>query len=128
MSKHKKLIYDIVASTMTHPTADWVYEKAREKMPRISLGTVYRNLKTLTAEGLLLEINTTRGPARYDSNISRHSHLRCVHCDRLEDVSESDTIVTPKSRLRNYKILEYRVEFIGICPACRNRQTSIHQN
>jgi len=128
MSKQKKLIYDIVASTMTHPTADWVYERARGEMPRISLGTVYRNLKTLTAEGLLMEINTTRGPARYDANVSRHSHLRCVECNRLEDISESESTFVPKSRLRRYQILEYRVELIGICPDCRNRQSSIHRN
>jgi Fur family transcriptional regulator, peroxide stress response regulator len=124
MSKQKKLIYDIVASTLTHPTADWVYEKARRKMPRISLGTVYRNLKLLTAEGTLLEITTTRGAARYDANVSRHSHLRCVECDRLEDVPESEMAFQPKSRLRHYKILEYRVELIGICPACRYHQVS----
>jgi len=124
MSKQKKLIYDIVLATMSHPTADWVYEKARRRMPRISLGTVYRNLKTLTAEGLLLEITTTRGPARYDANVSRHSHLRCVECDRLEDVPENEMVIQPKSRLRHYKILEYRVELIGICPACRDYQSN----
>jgi Fur family ferric uptake transcriptional regulator len=124
MSKQKKLIYDIVLETMSHPTADRVYEKARRRMPRISLGTVYRNLKALTAEGLLLEITTSRGPARYDANISRHSHLRCVECDRLEDVPESEMVIEPKSRLRRYKILEYRVELIGICPTCRDDQSN----
>jgi len=124
MSKQKKLIYDIMRSTMTHPTADWVYEKARGHMPRISLGTVYRNLKSLTAEGLLLEITTTRGAARYDANVSRHSHLRCVECDRLEDVPDNEMLFQPKSRLQHYKILEYRVELIGICPACRAEQSN----
>ena len=124
MSKQKKLIYGIVLATMSHPTADWVYEKARQKMPRISLGTVYRNLKLLTAEGLLLEISTARGPVRYDANVSRHSHLRCVQCDRLEDVPESEMVLEPKSRLRKFKILEYRVELIGICPTCRDYQSN----
>ncbi|MGN0709492.1 MAG: transcriptional repressor, partial [Anaerovoracaceae bacterium] len=43
-SKQKQLIYDIVKSTDTHPTADWIYNKAREKMPNIGVATVYRNL------------------------------------------------------------------------------------
>lgn len=118
MSRQKTLIYEIVASTMSHPTADWVYEQARREMPRISLGTVYRNLKQLTAEGMLLEINTTRGASRYDANLSKHSHLRCTRCNRLEDVPQREIDFVPRSRLRRYQILEFRIEFLGICPAC----------
>lgn len=124
MSRQRKLIYDIVASTMSHPTADWVYEQARLQMPRISLGTVYRNLKQLTAEGLLLEITTARGAARYDANLSRHSHLRCVQCNRLEDVPQSDIHFARKSQMQRYRILEYRVEFLGVCPTCRKSVAS----
>ncbi len=119
MSRQKTLIYEIVASTMSHPTADWVYEQARTKMPRISLGTVYRNLKQLTAEGLLLEINTSHGGAsRFDANLSKHSHLRCAKCNRLEDIPQREIDFVPKSRLRRYRILEFRIEFLGICPVC----------
>jgi Fe2+ or Zn2+ uptake regulation protein len=88
-------------------------------MSRISLGTVYRNLKQLTAEGLLLEITTARGAARYDANLSKHSHLRCARCNRLDDVPQNEIDFVPKSRLRRYQILEFRIEFLGICPACR---------
>jgi Fe2+ or Zn2+ uptake regulation protein len=119
MSKQKTLIYEIVASTMSHPSADWVYEQARRKMPRISLGTVYRNLKQLTAAGLLLEINTTHGGAsRYDANMSKHSHLRCTMCNRLEDIPHKEIEFVPKSRIRQYRVLEFQIEFLGICPAC----------
>lgn len=120
MSRQKEVIYDLVASTMTHPTADWVYQKARRKMPRISLGTVYRNLKTLSNEGRLLEITTSRGPSRYDANISRHSHLKCLRCDVLVDVPETDIDFVPRSsQTRRFKVFEYRVEFLGLCPDCQ---------
>ena len=124
MSRQKKLVYDIVAATMSHPTADWVYEQARKKLPRISLGTVYRNLKQLTSEGLLLEITTSRGASRYDANLTKHSHLRCARCNRLEDLTQNEIEFIPKSRLRRYQILEFRIEFLGICPACRSAVTS----
>lgn len=109
---------------MTHPTADWVYHQARLKMPHISLGTVYRNLKALTDEGLLLEITTTKGPSRYDANVSRHGHLRCTGCDRLEDLPQEDILVKPRSqRLRQFKIHDYRVELLGICPSCQKEHS-----
>src|SRR5262245_32168081 len=117
MSKQKDVIYSIVASTMTHPTADWIYQEARHKMPHISLGTVYRNLKSLTQESRLLEITTTKGPSRYDANVSQHSHLRCIECDRLEDLPEKEfQVVSRSSKIKKYKILETRVELIGLCP------------
>jgi len=123
MSKQKDVIYGIVASTMTHPTADWIYQEARRKMPHISLGTVYRNLKFLTQESRLLEITTTKGPSRYDANISQHSHLRCIECDRLEDLPEKEfQVVSRSSKVKKYKILETRVELVGLCPECKRNQ------
>lgn len=120
MSRQKEVIYGIVASTMSHPTADWIYEKARRKMPRISLGTVYRNLKTLSMEGRLLEIATSRGPSRYDANTSRHSHLKCLECGLLVDVPETDIEFVPRSsQARHFKVIEYRVELLGLCPDCQ---------
>ena len=51
-SRQRDLVLEIVRSTMDHPTADWVYRKARRRLRRISLGTVYRNLKQLADLGL----------------------------------------------------------------------------
>lgn len=127
MSRQKEVIYEIVASTMSHPTADWIYQKARGKMPRISLGTVYRNLKTLSSEGRLLEITTSRGASRYDANISRHSHLKCVGCELLIDVPDTDIDFVPRSsQTRRFKVFAYHVEFLGLCPDCRKTKQSKH--
>ncbi|HJM85776.1 MAG TPA: transcriptional repressor, partial [Candidatus Marinimicrobia bacterium] len=52
-SLQKETIREIVKSTDSHPTADWIFQRAKRKIPNISLGTVYRNLKHLAAEGFL---------------------------------------------------------------------------
>ena len=128
MSKQKEAIYTIVASTMSHPTADWIYQKARARMPHISLGTVYRNLNTLCEQGRLLEITTRKGPSRYDANISQHSHLRCLHCDRLEDLpKESFKAQYPKRKIRGYNIVDYRLEMLGVCPDCQQSKSALKQ-
>lgn len=126
MSKQKNLIYSIVAGTMSHPSADWIYQQARRKMPRISLGTVYRNLKALSEEGRVLEITNTKGPSRYDANTSRHSHLRCLSCGRMEDLPERQlNVVSHSSKVREFKISEIRAELIGYCPDCQTKQHRI---
>src|SRR5262245_59604306 len=125
MSRQKELIYDLVSSTMSHPTADWVYENARRKMPHISLGTIYRNLNTLVHEGRILAIANSRGPVRYDANTARHSHLKCVGCGLMLDVPETDIDFVPRSpKYRQFEVLEYRVDVLGLCPDCRNQKAS----
>src|SRR5207237_4233336 len=85
-----------------------------------------RNLKELTGEGRILEITTTKGPSRYDANISRHSHLRCMGCEKLEDVAERNlpTLISTR-RLQRYRILEYRIELLGLCPKCQSKKELI---
>jgi Fe2+ or Zn2+ uptake regulation protein len=110
---------------MDHPTAEWVYRQARRRLPRISLGTVYRNLKHLAEAGLIREIHTGGGhPARFDGNTGRHYHIRCVSCGRVSDLPISvDTRVEEEAaRAVNYTILGHQVEVHGLCPLCRPAQ------
>ncbi|HMF07997.1 MAG TPA: transcriptional repressor, partial [Thermoanaerobaculia bacterium] len=52
-TQQQRLVYETVAGTESHPTAEWVYRQVRRRLPRISLGTVYRNLQRLVGEGKL---------------------------------------------------------------------------
>ncbi len=85
-SKQRNLILEIVKSTTVHPTAEWVYAQAREKMPTIGIATVYRNLKLLVELGEIRKIDGVDGLERYDGNICRHYHFRCRQCGRLIDL------------------------------------------
>jgi len=128
MSRQKELIYNLITSTISHPTADWVHQNARRKMPHISLGTVYRNLNTLVREGRILAIANSRGPVRYDANITRHSHLKCIGCGLMLDVPETDIDFVPRSaKTRQFEVLEYRVEFLCLCPDCRQKNATKKQ-
>ena len=86
-TQQRNIIYDIVASRNTHPTADWIYEQAKKQIPNISLGTVYRNLKVLVEEGKILEINDGK-VSRFDANISLHHHFKCENCGSLYDIEK----------------------------------------
>lgn len=107
---------------MDHPTAEWVYRQARRRLPRISLGTVYRNLKQLAELELIREIHTGGHPARFDGNTGRHYHIRCLGCGRVNDLPMSvDTRLEEEAgRAMNYQILGHQVEIHGLCPLCRS--------
>src|SRR5882762_4447255 len=77
LTKPRRLILDVVRATDVHPTAAFVYRRVRRRLPRVSLATVYRNLRVLAAEGLLAERTDAAG-LRFDGNAEPHDHFTCV--------------------------------------------------
>jgi Fe2+ or Zn2+ uptake regulation protein len=126
-SRQREVVLAVVRSTMDHPTADWVYRQARRTLPRIGLGTVYRNLKTLAEEGVIHEIHTGGHSARFDGNTGRHYHIRCLGCGRVNDLPMSvDTRLEEEAgRAMNYRILGHQVEIHGLCPLCQTHEPRI---
>src|SRR5512136_1321888 len=91
MTKQKRVILEVLKNTKSHPTADWVYDKVKKKIPNISLGTVYRNLNILKSQGEILELCYGKGFSRFDGNSSQHYHFTCEHCGRILDVENPTT-------------------------------------
>lgn len=120
-SRQRDVVLAAVRSTMDHPTADWVFKEARRRLPRISLGTVYRNLKQLAQVGLIREIHSGGQQARFDGNTGRHYHIRCVGCGRVNDLPMSIDLRLEQEagRAMNYRILGHEVEVHGLCPLCQ---------
>jgi Fur family ferric uptake transcriptional regulator len=120
-SRQREVVLEVVRSTMDHPTAEWVHRQARRRLPRISLGTVYRNLKGLAGEGLIRELHTSGEPARFDGNTGHHYHIRCLGCGRVHDLplSVDRRIEDEAGRAMNYRILGHSLEVQGLCPLCR---------
>lgn len=121
-TRQRDLVLEIVRATMEHPTAEWVHRLARRRLPRISLATVYRNLKRLADDGMIREIHTGGHPARYDGNTGRHYHIRCLGCGRVNDLPISvDTHIEEEAgRAMSYRVLGHAVEVHGLCPLCQN--------
>lgn len=120
-TRQRALIYAIVASTETHPTADWVYARARETMPRVSLGTVYRNLQRLAAEGRIRAIDAWGKTTRWDADLSTHYHFLCTECGAIRDVPKpegEDARLASALRVPGFTITGHRVELQGVCASC----------
>jgi len=119
----RRIILDVLRSTDAHPSALVVYRHVRKKLPSVSLATVYRNLRTLAAEGLLLERAGADG-LRFDGNVERHDHFTCLSCRRVFDVPPASAARTPRrvAARAGFEILDHRVEFYGRCAACRGRR------
>lgn len=120
LSRQRQIILNEVLFSKSHPTADMVYKNVQEALPRISLGTVYRNLESLSEAGYILRIDTGKGPRRYDGTPHSHAHIRCIRCDSLEDLPEFTALekVLKEDIQTPYEIHDIIVEVRGICPGC----------
>lgn len=88
--------------------------------PQVSLGTVYRNLEVLVAEGEVREVLVAGRPARYDARIDPHHHFCCDVCGAIVDVD----LQVPRSLGRRLALdhglaaRRIHVSFHGLCPGC----------
>lgn len=121
LSKQREAILKVLRSTNSHPAADWVYEQVRKKLPRISLGTVYRNLRLLTQEGIIAELAFAGAPSRFDGNTQPHSHFRCERCGRIFDVAEPahKEINEKIAQKMGFEVLNHQLDFSGLCKDCQ---------
>ena len=96
----------------------------RGQLPRISLGTVYRNLEILTALGEIQTLELGGSQKRYDGVPQKHYHIRCIHCGCVEDapIAPLQTLEDKLYGSTVFTIMGHRLEFIGLCPECSQNE------
>ena len=119
-SPQREIINKIVCSTKTHPTADWIYLEAKKKIKNISLGTVYRNLKTLEDLGSI-KLIYDQNQVKYDGNTDHHHHLKCSVCGVLID-AEINSDLNKDKIIKEYNFEPENTNFfiIGKCKKHKN--------
>ncbi len=121
MTRQRQVILEELRQLDSHPTVADLYEVVRGRLPKISLGTVYRNLELLVKSGDIRKLETGGGEARFDPDLHHHYHIRCVQCGRLDDYVHPPEIRVDGAvaEQNGWEILEHKVEFLGTCPGCR---------
>ena len=119
-SRQRERIYQAVHASREHPSAQMVYDLLREELPRLSLGTGYRNLHQMAQEGMLQELE---GPtARFDACLAPHAHIRCTCCGRVMDLSALEEPAPVRSAAEaGWQVERYSLMLEGICPACAGK-------
>jgi Fur family ferric uptake transcriptional regulator len=121
MTRQRTVILEELRKVDTHPSADEIYEMVRKRLPRVSLGTIYRNLEILSGSGEIQKLDSGSSLKRYDGRVDGHYHIRCERCGRLADIF-FDPGVDLVSRVRDftdYAVVGHKLEFVGVCPDCR---------
>jgi len=115
----RKAILEVLHEMDTHPTADDLYERVRKKMPKISLGTIYRNLDILYHQGIIQKLHVAESQMRFDGNPEFHYHIHCTQCGSIADIFNCPDISFVMNELEtDFTITDYSLIFHGLCPDC----------
>jgi Fur family transcriptional regulator, peroxide stress response regulator len=123
LTPHREAVHAYLARVDYHPTAEEVYLAVKAQGSRLSLATVYNALEALVEAGLASKLAFGDGSARYDIRTDQHDHIHCLGCGLLRDLP-------PRLRRESlgdvqeagFQVTGYRLELLGYCAACRQRQ------
>lgn len=120
-SKQRDAIISMLRSRYDHPTAEQLYTDLKKKYPKISLGTVYRNLALLESMGEIMKISSSGESDRFDGNANNHYHFECKECKCVFDIDMpvQATLNETAAQAINAEIHDHSLIFYGICKSCR---------
>lgn len=121
MTRQRALILELLHSTSGHLTADEIFALARQRMPSIARGTVYRNLKLMEQDHEIARLEMPSGPDRYDRTTAPHGHLYCDCCHSLTDIPVVGLVRELEAAIGT-EVRSYHLTVHYLCPDCRRNQ------
>jgi Fur family transcriptional regulator, ferric uptake regulator len=130
LTTQRQIILEELAKVTSHPTANEIYDMVRQRLPRIGLGTVYRNLELMAESGLILKLEVAGTQKRYDATVSPHYHIRCIRCNKVDDIEipVQHHINEIATTMCDYQILGHHIEFSGVCHDCAQQHKESKAN
>jgi len=125
-TKQRQAIFETIQNHGGHLTADEIYRLVKRRFPRLSLGTVYRNLRVLVAQGGLRELDFGMAVTYFETAKNSHYHLICRVCRSIADADIPverglQSVAREARNLGGFRIVEHRLDFVGVCAACESK-------
>jgi len=122
LTPQRLAVIDVLAESEGHPSVEGIYARVKPDFPTTSLATIYKTVHLLKDLGQALELGFADLGSRYDGNKPwPHPHVICTRCRQIVDpaVPAMADISKSLARQTGYVINHHRLDFFGLCPACR---------
>lgn len=123
-SAYRESILVFLQGDRIHATAEEIHRALQQRFPRVSLGTVYRNLGILIEEGRVNRVSVDLAGDRFEACREPHYHVVCEQCGAVSDTSlpVSPHLNRRAARESGYEITRHHIDFFGICARCRSHR------
>lgn len=127
LTTQRQIILEELSKVKTHPTASELYDMVRQRLPRIGLGTVYRNLELMADNGMILKLEVGGTQKRFDATTDTHYHIRCTECSKVDDMHTPvmNDLVNAAAENSSYQVIGHHIEFTGLCPDCQEARKTV---
>jgi Fur family transcriptional regulator, peroxide stress response regulator len=128
VTRQRLAIFEALAASREHPSAEDIHRAVRRRMPHLSLATVYKNLEALREIGAVSDVNALHEHGRYEAALpgtgagSPHHHLVCVRCRKVVDLHDAGLDDLQVSDPQGFEVHALKVQVEGICPECAGRR------
>lgn len=119
-SETRDIIYEYLRGTKAHPSAEMIYNDLKPQLPKLSLKTVYTNLRFFEDHGQVIRVANVNGIERYDANCEDHVHFVCNECGQVIDLMDANVQKAKKAcnLAKDAKITSFQIVIHGTCDAC----------
>ncbi len=125
VTHQRQVLYETMQGMYGHPSPEEVFAAVKQRIPSISLATVYKNIHLFVESGVLRELSVHHGTLRVEMNREPHHHQVCSVCKKVSDLTDDELGVdfqTPSTKLPGGFLVErVSMDVIGICPDCQRR-------
>lgn len=126
-TKQRSVLLKIINESCGHLDANQIHQRAMQELPRISLATVYRNLRMLKENGLINEVHIDETHHHYEVKPEKeHYHMICILCGKVEEFEfpVEDEISRRKKELKGFEIDSIEMTITGYCKKCKDKSAS----
>lgn len=124
LTPQREAVLRVLAGATEHPSAEQIYEQARQRCRSTSRATVYNTIGVLKRLGEIEELDFGGTGHRYGAHSPAHdAHLVCTRCGRIDDYERTELLAAldAAAAASDYRVSARRLYFYGECPACREQ-------
>src|SRR5438874_12569763 len=127
LTRQRLAIFEALAASREHPSAEDLHRAVRKRIPHLSLATVYKNLEALRDIGAVSDVNALHEHGRYEAALPGtgagrpHHHLVCVSCRKVVDLYDDSLNAVRVSDTLGFEVRALRCKWKASARIARER-------
>jgi Fe2+ or Zn2+ uptake regulation protein len=119
-TSQRVVMHRLLRDQARHVSAEELLSEAGEKLPGVSLPTVYATLELFEQLGIVRRVNGGGGTIVWDTRADAHHHMICRNCGRIEDMETSLDLEGARRSAARSGFQADRAEVVvsGLCASC----------
>lgn len=113
--------YRIIQESKSHLSAEEIFIRIKNRLPAVSLATVYNILEILKGKGMIGKIRIQFDKSCYELRTDMHHHFLCRKCKTIFDIDSLRCSALETKKADGHSIESLQGYFYGICKNCQNK-------